>query len=184
MSGIKMEEASFYGPWYYAHSTFYIEHGQLNEVLKDPNNFIMNHKEIFETVKFGKGKVWLLFEYCYDQSKPIQIDVDKELYQFEWNDQSPLSKTTYFYPYSYYKKGKRIRHKLPFYQTEPYPNDGWKRTTGYDQYFCVRNLLEFDESYQKMGKNKFKILTPREQLLYYEYQFDQKFIYYAEEEIN
>ncbi|MCW7504355.1 hypothetical protein [Leptospira paudalimensis] len=184
ISGIRMLEASYYGTWHYAQTAFYIEPDNLDALLSDPNNFILNHKVLFDSVSKDKTLVRILFEYCYDHSKQIPIDHDKDLYQFEWNGIEPKSKITYLYPYSYYKKGKRIRQKLPFYQQERYPKNEWKQTTGYDQYYCVRSLLEFDGFLQKKGINELKVITPREQLLFYEYEHNGKFIHDSEEEIN
>ncbi|TGM93624.1 hypothetical protein EHR02_12930 [Leptospira levettii] len=73
---------------------------------------------------------------------------------------------------------------MPFYQSERYPKNEWKQTTGYDQYDCVRCLLEFDESFQKKGINELKVTSPREQFLYYEYEYNGKFLHDSEEEIN
>ncbi|TGK97933.1 hypothetical protein [Leptospira levettii] len=184
IGGIRMLEAAYYGTWHYTQTAFYMEPENLDALLTDPNNHILNHKELFDSVSKDRSSVRILFEYCYDQTKPIQIDEDKEQYQFEWNGNEPKSKISYLYPYSYYKKGNRIRQKLPYYQSERYPKNEWKQTTGYDQYFCVRNLLEFDGSIQKKGTNELKVVTPREHLLYYEYEYNGKFIHDSEEEIN
>ncbi|ABZ97550.1 Hypothetical protein LEPBI_I1442 [Leptospira biflexa serovar Patoc strain 'Patoc 1 (Paris)'] len=181
---LRMEEASFYGPWAYSHTTFYIEKSQLSKVLDDPNNTVFQSKEKFLLRKGDVSQLHLLFEFCYDKSKQIDIEKDMENYRFQLNGVDPTEKLVYLYPYSYFKKGKKFRQRFPFYERLAYPREHILITTGYDQLYCVRTLLGFDLTIEKQGKNLFEVTTPRNQLLYYEYEMDKEFVRFKDEEIN
>ncbi|WP_244242869.1 hypothetical protein [Leptospira bouyouniensis] len=181
---LRMEEASFYGPWFYSHTTFYIEKSQLPKVLEDPNNTVFQPKEKFILKKGDDSQLHLLFEFCYDKSKQIDIEKDMENYRFQLNGVDPSEKLVYLYPYSYFKKGKTFRRRFPFYERLAYPREHILITTGYDQLYCVRTLLRFDPSIEKRGYNHFEVITPRNQYLYYEYEMEKEFVRFTEEEIN
>lgn len=183
-SDLRMEEASFYGSWIYSHAAFYIDQLQLPKVLNDPNNLVFQSKEKFLIQDIDPNSIHILFEFCYDERKQINIEEDKKQYSFQLNDINPSHTIVYLYPYSYFKKGNTYRRKLPYYQSLPYPNDSILTTTGYDQLYCVRTLLSFDPSIEKRGTNRFTVTTPRNQNLFYEYEYNDQFVKFKEEEIN
>ncbi|WP_244241653.1 hypothetical protein [Leptospira jelokensis] len=181
---LRMEEASFYGSWAYSHTAFYIDQTQLPKVLDDPNNAVFQPKEMFLLKESSDTQSHILFEYCYDKTKPIAIEKDMKNYRFQLNGEDPIENLVYLYPYSYSKKGKVFRKRFPFYERLAHPNDKILITNGFDQLYCVRTLLSFDKTKEKQGLNRFTVTTPRNQHLFYEYEMREKFVTFKEEEIN
>lgn len=181
---VRMEEASFYGSWAYSHTAFYIDKSELPKVLEDPNNTVFHPKEMFHSKNNHDSHLHILFEYCYDKTKQINIESDMNQYQFQLNGRDSVDTLVFLYPYSYSKKGKLFRKRFPFYERLTYPNEKILITTGFDQLFCVRTLLSFDQTIENQGLNRFTVTTPRNQHLFYVYEMREKFVKFKEEEIN
>ncbi len=183
-SGVyKFQESSFYGSKFYELSAFFLEFENLKLVLDDPNNALLNKNEKLNIDQFDANNIHILFEFCYD--KDIEFDIEEDLsnYQYKLNSKESISLTSYFYPYSYSVRGDFIKKFKPFYVREKYPHQQRVYTTGDDYLMCIRSILVFPKSAQNKF-NSLEILTPRETLINFSYEFDREFILYKNEKFE
>lgn len=181
ITNIRFDEAAFYGSQHYHHSAFYIESENLKLITSDINNSTFNKEEKLAIRPFDPNKVHILYEYCFDKEKEINITEDIENHHFQLNDNSYESKISYFYPYSYYKRGSRISKKYPFYMNDDYPYKKVILKTGTDFLMCIRTILVFKKDDQKNNINEFEILTPRNSHISYSYEYNNQFVFYKNE---
>lgn len=184
LTGKRFEEAAFYGSKYYQPSAYFIESDNLELIINDVNNATFNKDEIPNFKQFDQNKIYILYEYCYDKEKDINIFEDINHHQFQLNNNFYESKISYFYPYSFYKRGNTITKKHPFYKNAEYPSNKVILKTGTDFLMCVRTILVFNRENQMNSKNEFEILTPRNSHLFFSYDYKNKFIYYEKEEMD
>lgn len=184
LTGIRFEEAAFYGTKHYESSVFYLEFENLKQIINDTNNATFNKEERLDLNQFYKTDIHLMFELCYNKEKEINIFEDIKNYNFQLNNHSYESKISYFYPYSFYKRGSRISKKYPFYMNDDYPLNKVILKTGPDFLMCIRTILVFKKENQINNKNEFEILTPRNVHLFYSYEYKNQFIFYKNEGID
>lgn len=179
----KFQESSFYGSKFYDLSAFFLEYENLKLVLDDPNNSLFNKEEKLNINQFEANNVNLLIEFCYD--KEIEFDIENDLanYHYKLNNFEPLSSTSYFYPYSFSVRGEFIKKFKPFYVREKYPYQHRIYTTGDDYLMCIRSIVSFPKSAQNKS-NSLEILTPRNSLINFSYEFDREFILYKNEKFE
>ncbi|EMY60591.1 hypothetical protein [Leptospira terpstrae] len=182
-ASIRFQEAAFYGSTFYDHSAFFLEYENLKEIIKDPNNATFNKGDILQINQFNKNNVNLLYEFCFDKEKDIDIFEDIKYYQFKLNENPPISIVSYFYPYSYFYRGGFVRKNRPYYINDVHPYNEYILKTGNDFQMCIRNIISFDTNSQK-NKNILEILTPRNLTINFTYDFDKKFVLYKNEEME
>ncbi len=180
---IRFQEAAFYGSTFYDQSAFFLEFENLKEIIKDPNNATFNKGDILKIDQFNPKNVNLLYEFCFDKDKDIDIFEDIKYYQFKLNDNPPISIVSYFYPYSYFYRGGFVRKNKPYYINDIHPYNQDILKTGIDFQMCVRNIISFIPSSQK-NKNILEIITPRNLIINFIYDFDKNFVLYKNEEME
>ena len=184
ITNIKFEEAAFYGSKHYDLSAFFIEYENLDLIINDINNTTFNKDEKMAIKDFDQNKIHLMVELCYDKEKEINIFEDIEKHYFQLNNHSYESKISYFYPYSFYKRGSRISKKCPFYMNDDYPLNKVVLKTGADFLMCIRTILVFKKENQINSKNEFEVLTPRNSHIFYSYDYNNQFVFYKNEGID
>ncbi|TGK66789.1 hypothetical protein EHQ18_16830 [Leptospira kanakyensis] len=182
-TGIRFQEAAFYGSSYYDQSAYFLEFENLKEIVKDPNNATFNKNDMIYINQFNQNDINLLYEICFDKDKNINIMTDIENYKFKLNGDNSQSIVSYFYPYSYFKRDNYIKRHRPYYINDVHPKKENLLKTGNDYYMCIRNIVSFNTNAQKKS-NYFEITTPRNLLINFTYDFDHKFIYYTNEEME
>ncbi|WP_051122400.1 hypothetical protein [Leptospira wolbachii] len=183
ISSNRFQEAAFYGSAFYDQSAFFLEFENLKLILTDPNNATFNKNETISVDQFDQNNINILYEICYDKEKDINILDDVVNYKFILNDFESLSVVSYFYPYSYYSRGNYNKKFNPYYFNEKYPYQNYIYKTGNDFIMCIRNVVSFSKNAQNKS-NSLKIVTPRNHLTGFSYDFDNNFIFYKNEEME
>ncbi|MCW7490906.1 hypothetical protein [Leptospira meyeri] len=183
ISSNRFQESAFYGSAYYDQTAFYLEFENLKLILNDPNNATFNKNDSISAVQFDQNNINILYEICYDKEKNINILDDILNYKFSLNNFEAISVVSYFYPYSYYSRGNYLKKILPYYVNEKYPYQKLIYKTGNDFIMCIRNIVSFSKNAQNKS-NSLEIVTPRNYLTGFSYEFDNNFLFYKNEEIE
>ncbi|TGK80352.1 hypothetical protein EHQ31_17190 [Leptospira montravelensis] len=183
ISSFKFQEAAFYGSTFYDQSAYFLEFENLKLIVSDPNNATFNKNDSMNMDQFDQNNINILYEICYDKEKNLNILDDIVNYKFKLNDFESISVVSYFYPYSYTARGNYIKKYKPYYVNEKYPYQKNIYKTGYDFLMCIRNIVSFRKNVQEIS-NSLEILTPRNHLFNFSYDFDNKFIFYQNEEMD
>ena len=181
---IRFQEAHFYGLQFYNHSSFFIEKENFTLIITDPNNQSFNKNEFIPSLFYKDNQVYILFENCYEKEKIEDPFYDIRLYQFYLNKIPSLNRYSYFYPYSYNKKGTVYLKKNPFLIYNSQENRKEIIRTGDDFLACIRTINTFEKRNLNNGMNYFQVMTSNRSHLEYSFEFKDKFVYFNEEPVS